>query len=36
MIGGAPVTDDLKEKTGADFYSYEPLAAISYLNSCIN
>ncbi len=36
MIGGAPVNDDLKEKTGADFYSHEPLAAINYLNSCIN
>ncbi|MFC2103861.1 B12-binding domain-containing protein [Bacteroidota bacterium] len=36
MIGGAPVNDELRERTGADFYSHEPLAAINYLNSCIN
>lgn len=36
IIGGAPVTEEFKQKIGADFYSYEPLAAISYLNSCIN
>lgn len=36
MIGGAPVTDELREKIGADFYSHEPMAAINYLNTCIN
>lgn len=36
IIGGAPVTEAFKEKIGADFYSYEPLAAISYLNKCAN
>lgn len=36
MIGGAPVTQEFKESIGADFYSYEAIAAINYLNSCIN
>lgn len=36
MIGGAPVTQEFSENIGADFYSYEPIAAINYLNSCIN
>lgn len=35
MIGGAPVTKEFKDKIGADFYSYEPLSAMNYLNSCI-
>lgn len=36
IIGGAPVTEDFKQRIGADFYAFEPLAAISFLNSCIN
>ena len=36
IIGGAPVTEEFREKIGADYYSYEPLAAISYLNKYAN
>ena len=32
LIGGAPVNQAFCEKTGADFYSPEPHAALDYLN----
>ncbi len=35
LIGGAPVTEEFREKIGADFYSYEPLAAVNFLNDNI-
>lgn len=35
LVGGAPVTEDFSKKIGADFYSYEPLGAVDYLNSCV-
>ncbi|MFC2136939.1 B12-binding domain-containing protein [Bacteroidota bacterium] len=31
LVGGAPVTDDFREKIGADFYSPDPQGAVSYL-----
>ncbi len=36
LIGGAPVTQEFRERIGADFYSHEPLAAIGFLNSCLS
>jgi methanogenic corrinoid protein MtbC1 len=32
IIGGAPVTDEFREKIGADFYSPDPQGAVEYLN----
>jgi methanogenic corrinoid protein MtbC1 len=32
LIGGAPVSDDFKEKIKADFYSPDPQGAVDYLN----
>ena len=36
LIGGAPVTDDFKNKIGADWYSPDPQGAVEYLASQIN
>ena len=33
LIGGAPVTDDYKNKIGADWYSADPQGAVEYLNA---
>ena len=33
LIGGAPVSEDFKEKIAADFYSPDPQGAVDYLNS---
>ena len=33
LIGGAPVTDDFKNKIGADWYSPDPQGAVEYLSS---
>ncbi|MDX2432099.1 MAG: corrinoid protein [Bacteroides sp.] len=35
LIGGAPLTDDFREKIGADFYAPDPRGAVEYLNSCV-
>jgi methanogenic corrinoid protein MtbC1 len=35
IIGGAPVTDEFREKIGADFYSPDPQGAVEYLNHLI-
>ena len=35
LVGGAPVTDDFKNKIGADWYSPDPQGAVDYLNSNI-
>lgn len=32
LVGGAPVTDDFRQKIGADFYSPDPQGAVKYLN----
>jgi methanogenic corrinoid protein MtbC1 len=32
-VGGAPVTDDFREKVGADAYSSDPQGLVEYLNS---
>ena len=32
-IGGAPVTDDFRQKIGADIYSPDPQGLVEYLNS---
>ena len=32
LVGGAPVTDDFKNKIGADWYSPDPQGAVDYLN----
>lgn len=32
LVGGAPVTDDFKNKIGADFYSPDPQGAVDFLN----
>jgi len=32
LIGGAPVTEEFREKIGADFFSSNPQDAIEYLN----
>ncbi len=32
LIGGAPVTEDFKQKIGADFYSPDPQGAVKFLN----
>lgn len=36
LIGGAPVTDDFKNKVGADWYSPDPQGAVDYLNNQIS
>lgn len=35
LVGGAPVTDDFRNKIGADWYSPDPQGAVDYLNSQI-
>lgn len=35
LIGGAPVSEDYKNKIGADFYSADPQGAVEYLNSLV-
>jgi methanogenic corrinoid protein MtbC1 len=35
LIGGAPVSEDFKDKIGADFYSPDPQGAVEYLNSLV-
>ncbi|HKK61979.1 MAG TPA: corrinoid protein [Bacteroidales bacterium] len=35
VVGGAPVTEDFKEKIGADNYSSDPLALVEFLNTVI-
>ena len=35
LIGGAPVSEDFKEKIQADFYSPDPQGAVDYLNEMI-
>src|SRR5210317_1257777 len=35
LIGGAPVSEDFKNKIGADFYSPDPQGAVEYLNSLV-
>jgi len=35
LIGGAPVSNDFKEKIGADFYAPDPQGAIEYLNTMV-
>ena len=31
LVGGAPLTDDFRQKIGADFYSPDPRGAVEYL-----
>jgi methanogenic corrinoid protein MtbC1 len=35
VIGGAPVTEEFKQKIGADFYSADPNGAIEYINGLV-
>ena len=35
LIGGAPVSEEFREKIGADFYSPDPQGAIEYLNELV-
>lgn len=35
LIGGAPVSEDFKEKISADFYSPDPQGAVDFLNSVV-
>ena len=35
LIGGAPVSEDFKNKINADFYSADPQGAVDYLNSVV-
>ena len=35
LIGGAPVSEDFKDKISADFYSPDPQGAVDYLNSVV-
>ena len=35
LIGGAPVTEEFKEKINADFYSPDPQGAVDYLNELV-
>ncbi|MCG8307891.1 MAG: corrinoid protein [Cytophagales bacterium] len=35
LIGGAPVSEEFKEKISADFYSPDPQGAVDYLNSVV-
>jgi methanogenic corrinoid protein MtbC1 len=32
LVGGAPVTEDFRQKIGADFYSPDPQGAVKFLN----
>ena len=32
FIGGAPVTDEFRQKIGADFYAPNPQKAVEYLS----
>jgi 5-methyltetrahydrofolate--homocysteine methyltransferase len=32
-IGGAPVTDDFRQRIGADAYSRDPQGLVEYLNA---
>jgi len=36
LIGGAPVSEDFKQKIYADFYSPDPQGAVDYLNQLVN
>lgn len=36
LIGGAPVTDDFRQKIGADFYAKDPQSAVDYLDAMVN
>ena len=31
LVGGAPLSDDFRDKIGADFYSPDPRGAVEYL-----
>jgi len=35
LIGGAPVSDDFRQKINADFYSPDPQGAVDYLNTVV-
>lgn len=35
LIGGAPVSEEFKNKIGADFYSPDPQGAVEFLNSLV-
>ena len=35
IIGGAPVTEEFKQKIGADFYSPDPNGAVEYINGLV-
>ena len=35
LIGGAPVSEDFKNKINADFYSPDPQGAVDYLNQAV-
>lgn len=35
LIGGAPVSEDFKEKINADFYSPDPQGAVDFLNTVV-
>ena len=34
-VGGAPVTDDFKQKIGADIYSPDPQGLVEFLNAAV-
>jgi 5-methyltetrahydrofolate--homocysteine methyltransferase len=35
LIGGAPVSEEFKEKIHADFYARDPQGAVDYLNKSV-
>ena len=35
LIGGAPVSEDFRQKIQADFYSPDPQGAVDYLNEMV-
>ena len=35
LVGGAPLTDDFRQKIGADFYSPDPRGAVEYLKELV-
>jgi methanogenic corrinoid protein MtbC1 len=35
LIGGAPVSDDFRQKINADFYSPDPQGAVEFLNTAV-
>jgi len=35
LIGGAPVSDDFRQKINADFYSPDPQGAVEFLNAAV-